>query len=309
MLQAHPALVEATRPGFYAVSCYDPFVEKIFLDRIPRRRGEWVTVSGRGMAADWAEVHLRELDLFSGARSFVILEADGMIQTAWEALVEEVGAGLESNFVVAFFSANSKRFSALAKKEANTALKIEAPRFWEGPQLLQFLCRTQGLALAPQAEQQLLDRLPHQAGELKCALNLLALHFPGGEPLSAQQVASVIGPRHLDHFKVADLLGERQWRAFFEALLTTECDLEALRSFFAFMQTHLGKLLDPSYLQNKPRPNQYDKKILAQSRRFKREELLRSLRFFGRMEILAKQKSARVRDILRRRWAGLCHPC
>ena len=119
----------------------------------------------------------------------------------------------------------------------------------------------------------------------------------------------MIHPRHLDHFKMASLFEEKKWKAFFEVLVKAPYDFDTLRSFFAFMQTHLGKLLDPSYAEQKSRPSQYDKRILSHSRRFKREELLKGLRFFGRLELLCKQKSPRVNDILRRRWIGGHHPC
>ena len=186
ILKERPRLVWPDRPGFYGVSCYDSFIEKIFLDLLPRGQGEkrWIVVSGRDMAADWPEVHLRELDLFSGPRSFILLDADHICAPAWDSLLEmsgDLGKGLGESFVVAILTSASKRFSS-SKKETGQWIKIESPRFWEGDKLLSFLCQIQGLALTPPAGHTLLDSLPHQAGNLWQALNLLRLHFPGSTP-------------------------------------------------------------------------------------------------------------------------------
>ncbi len=308
MQRERPQLV-GPAPGFYGVSCYDSFIEKIFLDLLPRGRGEkrWIVVSGRDMAPDWPEVHLRELDLFCGLKSYVILDADHICAPAWEQLTE-MSEDLGERFVVTFFSAASKRFTS-SKKGMGTWLKIEAPRFWEGDKLLSFLCQIKGLALTPPAKHYLLDSLPHQTGGLWHALNLLALYFPKRASLTPEQVQSVISPRHLDHFKMASLFEEKKWKAFFEALMKAPYDFDTLRSFFAFMQTHLGKLLDPSYAQQKARVSQYDKKILSRSPHFQRKELLKGLRFFGQLELLCKQKSPQVSDILRKQWINRHLPC
>ena len=55
------------------------------------------------------------------------------------------------------------------------------------------------------------------------------------------------------------------------------------------MQSHLLKLSDPSYLDEKKALNNYDKKIIAQSKLWRKQELDLSIRKFGELQVAVKR--------------------
>lgn len=67
-----------------------------------------------------------------------------------------------------------------------------------------------------------------------------------------------------------------------------------------FMQGHLIKVMDPSYLAQKPRLTSYDKDIQSTSRLWKPNELLEAIAEFNHWEILSKRKESLL-------WSELKH--
>ncbi len=299
----HPHIVDLKRPGLYGICCYDPFVEKIIINSIPRKKlgAELAIVAGSEISRDWLEVNLRESDLFSGQRAFLVLQADEIGKQAQKFLIEEDWDWGQRFFIMAF-RPESQFFDLLEEKQTGDFFKVEAPRFWEGAKLLRFLCEKTNVVISPLVQNYLLDSVPNTAGDLIHALKILALHFPQTSQITVVQAQSVISPQRLDQFELASIFGRREFKKFFKILINTDLDFDAQRSFFSFMQGHLCKLADPSYIQKKRKPSQYDRKILTQSGRFNLGELREYMHFFGRLEILSKQKSPYLINILRQKF-------
>ena len=119
------------------------------------------------------------------------------------------------------------------------------------------------------------------------------------EDLSRPYIFNFTNSSLTEKFRIKNY-GNKKFKPFFESVSQAPLNFESFRSLCSFMQTHLIKLADPSYIKGKAKPSQYDKKILSESKLWKSAELRRSLRFFGELEILAKSKNREVFDRLRR---------
>ncbi len=96
----------------------------------------------------------------------------------------------------------------------------------------------------------------------------------------------------LDQFALASLFCRRKRLEFYHKVIQLQGDFDKMRSLFNFMQSHLIKVMDPSYLNQKPRPSSYDKDIQSTSKLWKPNELLAAIEEFNHWEILSKSKKS-----------------
>ena len=202
-------------------------------------------------------------------------------------------------FGVMVFAPRSAFFEALKKEKKGQLFKIEAPRFWEGEKLWEFICQKMSVRFSPPVRRYLLDSLPHEVRDFIGVIKHLKLHFPDTGKITLEEIESIVEPSTLNSFELATVFNEKKFNVFFEFLWKTHLDFDTLRSFFSFMQGHLGRLADPSYLQKKRTRSRYDKSIEFFSQKFNLEELRTYCRLFGELEILAKQKSLKLKGALR----------
>ena len=76
-------------------------------------------------------------------------------------------------------------------------------------------------------------------------------------------------------------------------------DYEWLRALFSMMQGHLTKVLAPEELRQKAKLSKYDQSILVVSENWKRADILRYLKMFSELEILAKSSDQLLINKLR----------
>ena len=75
---------------------------------------------------------------------------------------------------------------------------------------------------------------------------------------------------------------------------------DSLQRFFAFMQKHMGKICDSSYLNSKKKLSKYDRQILSCSKIWKKDDAMRSIDYFKDLEVEARLRKPLLSQRLRR---------
>lgn len=299
--QAFPFLINKDKPGLYVFSCYDPFLEKIFLNSIPKSALEgdgWKVLAGSEVGISWLEDNLSALDFFSSSQSFKVLLSEDIPAKAKEFILKADVDWSERYFLLTF-SKEDKFFDALKKKKEATVLKVKEPPFWDMPKLVKFLCEQTGVNLSYKLQNYLLEIVPNEPGALIVALKKLMLLGGPPQSLTPDKVLEILGQERLNKFELARLWSEKQHRDFYKTLLELIHDFNGLREFFSFLQGHIVKMVDPSYIDDKARPSKYDRQIESSCRMWSKAELRDEMRFFGECEILAKSRSRDLQQALR----------
>ncbi len=297
--QAYPNLLKKNEPGLYVFSCYDPYLERLFLSSIPASflEGEsWKVLSGPELTVNWLDNNLATLDFFSTAQSYKVLMSEQMSAPVKEYLATKDIDWGERYFLLTF-GKDDKYIDKLKKKAK--ILKVKEPRFWEMGKLMKFLCEQTSVPLSYQIQNYLLEVVPNEPGPLLMALKKLALLAGDLRSLTPKKVDEILGHERMDQFELARLWGEKKHKDLYKALLQHIHDRDGLMSFFRFLQGHIIKVCDPSYMQGKAKPSKYDRQIEVYARQWSQAQLRDELRFFGECEILAKSKSTDLTQQLR----------
>lgn len=290
--RSHANSLPAAEKGIWAFSFFDSFVEEIFKNRL-RKAGskELRLYLGSEITRDWWEGEWKTLDLFGGDSFYLIISAADISKQVQGLILEELDSNSGKEICFCFSGANSF-YDALAKRASVSAHKIEAPKFWEWNKYLLFLAEQKNFPLNFESEQYLLDVLNPSGEEFARAIDLMKLSFSTPEKLKREDLMRLFQNEHVDFFKLASLFGSKQFLRFYDELIHFSADEELMRSLCAFMQSHLLKILDPSYAESKNRLSKYDQEIVAHSKRWKARELMQAIRFFATMENKARGKSS-----------------
>lgn len=272
-----------------ALSTFDPFCLKLVKDHLLGGAGERVVhvklASDVTMA--WIEEEFQTLSLFGDGDSFFIHQADALKADVLEAMGK---LSLSNRFVVLSFDGEGAAWKKLVKANTMETLTIESPRFWEVNKLLDFVCRTLSLPLSFEAKNWMLDSLENDLGTFMNNCALLKLNYPEAREIGIEQVKELLTLEKLDQFQLASLFARKKFRDFFDRLISLEGDFDKMRFFFNFMQSHLVKMSDTSYLSGKPRLTQYDKDLQSTAKLWKGPDLLNEIDRFQRWELLCKKK-------------------
>lgn len=287
--------------GIHALSCYDPFVEKMVLKSLPTDlwgEGKLRTIVGSELTKDWIEENLLSLNLFSTTDSYLVLLADQIPKKTQTYLLEE-DLGEMSGFLILSFVGSSSFYDELGSRKSIPRTKIEAPRFWEGGKLLEFVSDRMNIRLSYPVQNFLVESVPNETADFVNVMKLLALHFGDLSRVSVEQIKEFVIKEKLDKFQLASFLGGKKRHQLFQTLANTDTNFDELRGLFQFFQSHLLKISDTSYIQKKKRPTKYDKEIQAQAQSWTKEELKNEMRYYGGLEIMAKSKSSDLKNEIR----------
>ncbi len=299
----HSYLLEESQKGLYAFQCYDPYIEKIFLNKIPSHfYGESgrIVMEGSDVTLDWFKENIESLDFFSSDQSYLVLQGELVPKDTLDYIAKsEIDWG-ERYFLILFHT-EAKVLALLKKKKDATVIKVEAARFWEGQKLLQFLCDQIRLSLPYNIQNYIVEAIPSEPGLLIQSLKKINQHLKEGGSLDLEIIKKIISVEKIDQFEMARLYGEKRWPLVFEKLLIHTSDYDGLMHIFRFLQGHLIKVADPSYIRKKSRPSKYDKNIETQSSLWKMSEVRSELSFLASCETLSKSKSSDLVNKLRMR--------
>ena len=299
-----PTLLKEGVFGPYALSCYDPFLEKIFLNSIPSHfleDGKWVVLNPDEVTVDWLEDNLNSFDFFSSSQSYKVLMSENLSPTVQEYLLEK-DLDWGNRYFLMSFQKENKFFDKLKKKAEVQSYKIKSPNFWDYDKLMKFLCEQMSIPLSFQVQRFLVETIPSEAAEYVHVLKQIALLGIPLKQVTVEHVKKEIHDHKFDNFLLARLWGSKRHEEFFKRLLPFSHDQVEMIKFFSFLQSHILKMCDLSYIEaKKTKPSKYDKEIEVHSKMWTGAELRDELRFFGQCEILAKQKSKELTQNLRLR--------
>lgn len=286
-----------------AYYCFDPFVEKMLYGRFSVARTELApkAVLGAELTPEWIEENILGTDLFGEPAAYRVLHAENMNARTRKFLLENTITPESGHFILSF-SSDDKFLTEFAKKQEGHFFKIPATPFWFNDKLFDFFADGMGMRLSWDVKQYLLTAIEAEGGEIAGALKQLALAFGNGD-ISVSQAKEVIESKRLDQFALAETFCKKDFPNFYRFFLHDDrfetLGFEVLRGFFAFMQGHLLKIADPSYIDSKPKPSQYDRSIQAFSKTWRNEELCENIRRFSEFEMAAKMKVDDLKDHLR----------
>lgn len=303
--KVHPQILSADFQGAATFYGLDPYIEVLYLKRLRQmfkdNQRELNILMGSELSVDWVEENLVQVGLFSGAQSYLVLCAEEMSSAVVKKL-SSAECQLDQRALVLCSTKDKQMLENLGKKLKAQMFRIEAPPFWENHKFLDYLCDELSYPLPHKIQAYLLEALEPSAGALLSALQLLKLHRPeGGESLRLEFVKELVPSDFLERFRLASLYGQKKPQFFME-LLNKDLDFSQLQEFFAFMQGHLLKMLDPSYALKKQRPSKYDRELIAQAKSWRADQLKRSIHYFAECELLCKSKDEALNDKLRREY-------
>lgn len=301
-VKASPHLLAKKNHGLIALQSFDPFIEKIFLGKIPRSLFEdkkLHVLVGSELTQEWIEENILTLDFFSSNLSYLVLFADD-ISAKTKKYIFENTIDWGNRFFILSFGSDSKNFEDYKKSVTGEFIKIDAPRFWENQKLLDFLSEQLGVSLSLHAKNIIIDRTPATPGEYLAAIKNLSLRLERPAQATAQEVNEIIDSTKVDNFALADQWGAKNFYHFYLSLLTLSEDYDSLRNFFLFMNGHILKIIDVTVLSKKSKLSKYDQKILQLNKSWEFKDLMMELDKFSELELLTKTKSANLKTSLQR---------
>lgn len=305
--KANPRSVSPDRKGIYAVYCFDPVVMKLFKDQIPKSYFEnerLIPLMGKEVTVEWLEDNLKTMGLFGNSDSYLVHNAEDLSKDAKELLLED-GLLTDERYFILSFSKADEFFKNLGSKESVAGIEIQAPMFWENREFLEFLSSTVGVYLDYKASQRLQESVEATCSNYMNILESLKINF-GDESITLDKLEETLAKEKLDQFLLAEMFGSKKFPAFYKNLLEVRADNVALLRFFAFMQKHMGKICDPSYLDSKRKLSKYDRQILSCSKIWERGQALRSIQYFKELETDAKLNRPFLGAKLRRDYLRSC---
>lgn len=280
-----------THEGLLALSTFDPVSLKLAKDFLLRGAGGKSVLYKMApeVTRGWVEEEFQTLSLFGTQDAFFIHQAQDIAADALELLLSQDVTG---RFVVLSFESENAAWKKILKEGKLTTLQVEAPKFWEPQKLLDFVASYLRLPLSWEAKGWILESLENNLGTFYNALGLVKLNHPEAREVGLKEVQELLLVEKLDQFALASLFCRKKRLEFFLKVQHLHGDFDKLRGLFMFMQSHLIKVLDPSYLSQKPRLTSYDKDIQSTARLWKPQELLAAIEAFNRWEILSKRKES-----------------
>lgn len=278
-----------TFEGTLAINSFDPICLKMVKDFLTRGADD--RIIHYKMAAEvtkgWIEEEFQTLSLFGNTECFFIHQAQDLNAEMLELISKQEITG---RFLILSFENEQATWKKLVKDGKIPTLVIEPPRFWELNKLLDFTCAHLRLPLSYEAKTWILDALENNLGTFYNACCLIKLNHPEAREVGINEVKELLTLEKLDQFQLASLLARKKQKEFFEKLVALEGDFDKMRGFFNFMQGHLIKMADTSYLSQKPRLTQYDKDLQSTAKLWKTPDLMNEIQKFNRWELLCKKK-------------------
>lgn len=277
--------------GVLGLNTFDPLCLKMVKDYLFRGAGDKIIhyKLASEVTKNWIEEEFQTLSLFGESDNFLIHQAQDLKVDIIELLST---LDLQGRFVILSFENEGNAWKKILKEKKIQCLQVEAPRFWEINKLLDFVCAHLRLPLSYEAKAWMLESLDNDLGTFYNSCCLIKLNHPDAKEVSAEHVKALLTLERLDQFSLASLFARKKSSDFYEKLIALEGDFEKMRSFFGFMQGHLVKMADTSYLAQKPRLNQYEKELQNTSRLWKTPEIMEAVALFNRWELLCKKKDS-----------------
>jgi DNA polymerase III delta subunit len=291
-----PKMIDPKKPGLYAFLIPDPYLEQIVLSHLPKKEMQFSLYSGVDVSRDFIDEHLVNLSFFSNIDHIQVMNAENIPAASIKHLLES-NLDWSERFMVLLFTKTNKSFTELSKDKSVHGFEIEEPKFWEGAKLWQFCLKQRNLTVTPDITKIVLEHMEHTFESFLWVIDTIKTYHPDGL-VTVDEIKNYIKKERWDFFELAELFNNKP-QLFFQEILKKETDYDWLRAMCAFMQTHLTKILFPEDIRKKGKLSRYDSAILEISESWNRSEVLRYLKLFSELEILAKSSDQQVIERIR----------
>lgn len=277
--------------GIFVLQTFDSQSLRLVKDSLMAQAGDKIFLHkvGEDLTVEWLENEFQGLSLFGPGESYIIHRPETIPAASLEYMLSD-RFDVSGRLVALCYDQDSAGLKKLVKKVGVTYCQVEAPRFWETQKLLDFICFYFKIPLSFESKQYLLESLEGSFDILYQAAQAIKISFPEQKEISLSQTEEIVSREKLDQFLLAQIFGKKKMVEFFERILELKLEFDQMRFFFGFMQSHLIKIADTSYLTGKARLSNYDKDILNAAKIWKQDELMRWIARFSQWEILAKKK-------------------
>jgi hypothetical protein len=283
--------------GFFAVFCYDPYLERMIQSRwsakVKKSSYTHHVLMGHDLTPEWMEDNLSSPDLFAQQKSYTIFKSEDIPLATQQALLDY----RPENSTLLFLSFSRARplFEKIRQSTIAT-FAIEAPKFWESEQLLNFLAKELKVPLNQKIKGHILRNIPHEAGPFINALKLIILHY---KEITSKTLPLIIPPSRVDNFELASLYSKKQFKRFFSQLLSLDISPKEWQRFFNFMTSHLIKLTGK--LEGR---SQYEKNLAKQQALWSWGEIQESITLFGDLQTAVK--TGNINSVLKTTYLKYC---
>ena len=284
--------------GAHVLLCTDPVACRLLLTRpyVKKMR----KLVGSDITLEWIEANLQTLSLFGNSDSYVILQAENISKDCLNKLVAKETFEQERSLLLIFEKDGKLRKDLLKNKDILHHYEVIPPKFWEMEKYLVFLAKVMGVGLTRESIEYLTESLPAEGTAYFNAINMLRLYLPDdSKMIDLNLTKELIAPSALATFDLATNISTKNFSTFFQTLCEGQYDFDSYRQLFRFLQGHLIKLADPSYANKKTKLSRYDNEIKKYATDWDHFEVCRFLQLFGRLEIMAKQKSSQLQRLLK----------
>ncbi len=279
-----------------ALSTYHPLAFQLIKDQIPKEKyfsdGKLNVLMGKEISKTWWEDNFLSLGLFGNQESYLIHQAQDLNSDIQELLLVPEQLILEGRHVILNFSKENAFYKKLMKLQSPLveSIQIQAPAFWEENELLNFLCEHMKVFLSFQAKEKFREMVPFQLDTYFQVLSQIKINFTDKVNITDQDILPFFTEAKVDHFELANLFGTKKLNLFYRKLVEQMEKGADLISALYFIQSHLVKMYDPSYLDEKSKLTKYDKQVIAHANIWSKAEIARGLNYMSKLLIKAKSK-------------------
>lgn len=250
---------------------------------------QWQMIYPHELSIEWLDNNLFGLSFFSGQNYFVFTDSEKIEPQVMEYFLKNAHK-LSDDHLVFFYKKENALLKKMAAIKNFMKMTVVAPKFWEMGEVVDFLCQHCSVKMSLALQKMIYENQEISLAEIYHRIQTISQHF-GSNEVSQSDLASLEFMEVSDKFYLGQLLSDRQMLAFFQKLieLTESQSTDQIIGCLNFIKSHLFKISDPSYLQDKQKLTKYDKSIETAAKYWKRKDLFDLLKFLSAFEIKVKK--------------------
>lgn len=294
-VKARPDILEGDS-RVIAFSCFDPLVFKILKESFPKKRFEEEKLGvllGKEVTTQWFDDNFKSLGLFGNSESFLVHFAEELNSSIKDELAEVENLIIQDRFLILSFSKEDSFYKKLQKSKSTCVetIQIQAPAFWEENETLEFLCDHLKVYLTFGSKEKIKEKIPFNINSYYQLLTQIKVNFGETTNIDVADIIPLFSEVKVDQFELADLFGTKKLKVFYSKMLESISDGNEIIGLLYFLQSHLIKMYDLSYLDKKSKLSKYDKKVMAHSKLWKKNDIVRAINYLAELLILSKKKT------------------
>ncbi len=295
LVKSRPSVIDSK----FKVICFqtfNPFVFSILKDKVDMSLFEedrLLPLIGKEVSTSWVDDNLKSLNLFGNSDSYLVHFAEELKDDVCQELLNIDELILDGRYLILSFNKDSALLRKLKKLDSDLVevIHVQPPAFWEEGELLNFFSDYFKVYLSYEAVQEVRNKVKFDFGVYFQLFQSLQINFSeNNKELSALDLADFLADDKIDQFELVELFATKRFGLFYKKFVRAFESGADLVSLIYFIESHLTKIYDPSFLSGKTKLTKYDKQIQSQHNMWKPEEIIRSLNYFGELLTLAKKK-------------------